>query len=238
MITIDLNADVGEMDPDLDTQIIEVVSSVSIACGGHAGDDASMARVAEIAARRGVRIGAHPSYPDPANFGRVRMDMPATALRAQLREQIQRLAHNCPVPLSYVKPHGALYHAAASDEEVARTLVDAVDGLALMGQAGALYLHIGQLEGLGIIHEAFADRAYSDDGRLVPRSHQGAVLHTEDAVVAQVGALARGRVRSITGTMINVSAHSVCVHSDTPGAADLARRISAHLRAAGIEISP
>lgn len=236
MISIDLNADVGEMDGELDARLIEVVSSVSIACGGHAGDDISMAHVARTATEQGVRIGAHPSYPDPANFGRVRMDLPAAILRASLREQIQRLAANSPAPLAYVKPHGALYHAAAIDEHVAHALVEAADGLALMGQQGALYLRIAASNGLQVIQEGFADRAYSDEGSLVPRTEPGAVLHSEDAVLAQVTDLARGQVRSITGRVIRVQAHSVCLHSDTPGAADLAHRIASHLQASGVEI--
>ena len=236
MKAIDLNADVGELDPELDAAIIEVVSSVSIACGGHAGDDATMERVATLAAQRKVRVGAHPSFIDRENFGRTHIAVAPDVLREQIREQIQRLAANSPVRIEYVKPHGALYHAAAVDEGVARALLAAADGLALMGQPGALYLTIGQQAGMPIIHEAFADRAYSDDGRLVPRNHPGAVLQ-EEAALEQVVSLTRGEVRTISGGLLTVRAQSVCLHSDTPGATALARRIADHLASEGITVT-
>ncbi len=236
MKVIDLNADVGELDPDLDARILEVVSSVNIACGGHAGDDRTMTRVARMAAERGVRIGAHPSYVDREGFGRERIDVPATTLLTQLREQIDALRANSPAPVEYVKPHGALYHAAATDPAIAEVVVAAADGLALMGQVGALYLDVAQAAGTATITEGFADRAYTDTGRLVSRTHPGAVLHDEEAVLAQVSGLVHGHVRSVSGRLITVKAQSVCLHSDTPGSAQLAARIAAHLRASGIEI--
>jgi UPF0271 protein len=238
MTSIDLNADVGEMDIELDARIIEVVSSVNIACGGHAGDDTTMTAVAVLASQRGIRIGAHPSYVDRERFGRAHQHVAPGILRQQIREQIGRLAANSPTPLAYVKPHGALYHRAAVDPDVAQALVDAADGLPLMGQGGAEYLRLAAAAGVPTIHEGFADRAYTDGGRLVPRGEDGAVLAAEHAVLEQVAHLAEGRVRTVTGRVITVLAQSVCVHSDTPGAADLAHRIAAHLRAAGIEIRP
>lgn len=244
METIDLNADVGEMDPDLDARILAVVTSVNIACGGHAGDDASMSRVAALAAAAGVRIGAHPSYPDRENFGRTRIHIQATDLTALVRDQILALAANSPAPVEYVKPHGALYHDAAADPGLAKALVDAVlaasehlgHRLALMGQPGARYLQRAHAEGLGVITEGFADRAYRHDGALVPRHEPGAVLTEDAAVMEQVTALARGAVKTADGTLVAVRAQSVCVHSDTPGAADLARRIRTHLDASGIRV--
>lgn len=236
MSTIDLNADVGELDPDIDARILQVVSSVNIACGGHAGDEQSMGRVARIAAAAGVRIGAHPSYVDRENFGRTRIDTSPTALIGQLRDQIAALRSASPAPVAYVKPHGALYHVAASDPDTARAVVAASDGLALMGQAGAEYLRIAEAAGLETITEGFADRAYTDDGSLVPRTRPGAVLHEEHAVLNQVSRLARGQVLTITGEVIEVRAQSLCLHSDTVGAARLAVRIAAHLRDSGFEI--
>ena len=236
MTTIDLNADVGEMGLDRDAPIIDVVSSVSIACGGHAGDDDTMSAVATLAVKRGVRIGAHPSYVYRTNFGRTRHDVPASTLRDQIRDQIQRLASNTPTALAYVKPHGALYHAAATDPVVAQALVHACDGLPLMGQPGALYLLMAEAAGITTIAEAFADRAYTDDARLLPRTEPGAVLHTDDAVLTQVLHLAQGRVQTVSGRTIPVAARSVCLPSDTPGAAALAHRIAAHLQDHGIRI--
>jgi UPF0271 protein len=231
MKSIDLNADVGEVDIDLDARIIEVVSSVSIACGGHAGDDASMRAVATFAAARGVRIGAHPSYEDRAGFGRTRHHLPRAELTAQLRAQIARLVANSPAGVAYVKPHGALYHAAAEDHTVAAALVDAADGLPLMGQRGARYLKYADRA----IHEGFADRAYNDDGRLLPRSEPGAVLD-EAGALQQVATLATGRVRTASGREIPVHVETICLHSDTPGAADLARSVATHLIAKGIVV--
>ncbi len=242
--TIDLNADVGEMSPDLDAQIVEVVTSVNIACGGHAGDDASMTRVAALATAAGVRIGAHPSYPDRENFGRVRREVPPGDLQDIVRDQILRLAANSAGDIEYVKPHGALYHAGATDPAVASAVVAAVitageslgKRLALMGQPGAVYLQLAEKEHLSTITEGFADRAYRQDGGLVARHEPGAVLAGHDEVIEQVTSLARGEVVTVDGRLIAVRAQSVCVHSDTPGAADLARRIRDHLDAAGIQV--
>ncbi|HRY10180.1 MAG: LamB/YcsF family protein [Actinobacteria bacterium] len=244
MSGIDLNADVGEMHPDLDARIVEVVTSVNIACGGHAGDEASMRRVATLAAKRQVRIGAHPSYVDPDGFGRVRQEIPTHVLTEQIIAQIERLAKVSPEGVDYVKPHGALYHTAATESAVAEAVVSAVgraaqrvgSPLALMGQAGALYLAAAEGAGIPTILEGFADRAYQADGRLLPRGEPGAVLTDEQEVVQQVAALARGEVRTIDGQLITLRAESVCVHSDTPGSATLARRIRDHLEASGIPV--
>ena len=244
MNAIDLNADVGEMHADLDARIVEVVTSVNIACGGHAGDDASMRRVATLAAERDVRIGAHPSYEDTAGFGRVRQDVPTPVLTAQIVAQIERLAHVSPAGVDYVKPHGALYHAAATDLAVAEALVAAVltaserlgTRLSLMGQPRSLYVESAAAAGTTTILEGFADRAYLADGRLVPRSEPGAVLSDTHAVVRQVAGLARGEVVTVDGRLIAMRAESVCVHSDTPGSADLARRIRDHLERSGIAV--
>lgn len=241
---IDLNADVGEMAPDLDAAILEAVTSVNIACGGHAGDAESMRRVAGDAADRGVRIGAHPSYVDAEGFGRTRQDVHPDVLAQQILDQVLELAEHSPAAPQYVKPHGALYHAAATDKPVAEALLQAVEQaaaqigqpLAVMGQHGALYLSLAMESQIGTILEAFADRAYTADGRLVPRSEPDAVLHDESAVVQQVAGLARGQVRAIDGQIIAVRAQSVCVHSDTPGSAALAQLIRRHLQASGIAV--
>ncbi len=244
MTTIDLNADVGEMSPDLDEAIIDVVTSVNIACGGHAGDDESMGRVAGLAASRRVRIGAHPSYLDREGFGRTRQEVDLTVLSAQVRDQVLRLASCSPAPVEYVKPHGALYHAGATDPDVAAAIVAAVvaasaqlgNRLALMGQPGSLFLNLARRERLTVITEGFADRAYRTDGSLVPRHEPGSVLTHGNAVIDQVAALARGEVVTADGRLIAMRAESVCVHSDTAGAAELARRIRAHLDANGIRV--
>ncbi|HPE12876.1 MAG: LamB/YcsF family protein [Actinobacteria bacterium] len=244
MTAIDLNADVGEMDAALDARILEIVSSVSVACGGHAGDDASMRRVTAAAAGRDVRIGAHPSFVDRQGFGRTRHDVPLAVLRSQLRDQILRLADNSPRLPAYVKPHGALYHAAGQEPDLATTLLEAVTeagerlgaALSVMGQHDAHYVLRAAEFGLSTIREGFADRAYSDDGRLVPRTAPDAVLTDEAAVLRQVTQLARGTVTTVNGAVIQVSAESLCLHSDTPGAADLAVRIGRLLADEGIVV--
>jgi UPF0271 protein len=244
MTTIDLNADVGEMDAALDAHILGVVSSVSVACGGHAGDDASMRRVTSMAAELNVRIGAHPSFVDREGFGRTRQDVPAHVLVAQIREQILRLADNSPILPAYVKPHGALYHAAGSERETAAALLEAVasagqemgSSLAVMGQHGFVYTRLAQELGMVALTEGFADRAYDDDGRLLPRSEHGALITEQEAVLQQVAGLARGAVSTVTGKTIRVSAQSVCLHSDTPGAGALAASIRRHLTEIGIDV--
>jgi 5-oxoprolinase (ATP-hydrolysing) subunit A len=244
MTTIDLNADVGEMAGDLDERIVEVVSSVNIACGGHAGDDSTMRTVSSLAADAGVRIGAHPSYLDREGFGRHHQQVPPGLLAAQIQDQVLRLAGNSSAPVEYLKPHGALYHAAAQDKDVAAAVVTAAlaaaeelgTRLALMGQPGSQYLQLARSHGVPVIHEGFADRAYRADGQLVPRSQPGSVLTDEEAVLGQVTRLARGSVTTVDGRLIALRAESVCLHSDTPGAADLARRVRTHLDSTGIRV--
>lgn len=244
MDAIDLNADVGELGAQIDAAILPAVSSVNIACGGHAGDAASMRQVSRRAAELGLRVGAHPSYIDPEGFGRRRLDVRPDVLGTQIRDQILTLADHSPTPPEYVKPHGALYHAAARDPELADVLLQAVVQAAeqlavapaVMGQPGAAYLTRASAVGVATINEAFADRAYTADGQLVPRGEDGAVLHDDDAVLRQVAGLARGEVLTVDGTTIAVRATSVCIHSDTPRAVELAHRIRAHLDAHGIAV--
>lgn len=244
MDAIDLNADVGEMGAHIDAAILPVVSSVNIACGGHAGDPASMRRVGAHAAELGLRVGAHPSYIDPEGFGRRQLDVHHDVLRTQIRDQILTLADHSPATPAYVKPHGALYHAAALDPVLADVLLEAVVQAAeqlavtpaVMGQPGAAYLTRAEAVGVATISEAFADRAYTADGHLLPRGEDGAVLHDEDAVLRQVTALARGEVLTVDGQTIAVRATSVCIHSDTPRAVELARRIRDHLSTHGIAV--
>ena len=176
--------------------------------------------------------------------GCVRQDVPTPVLTAQIVAQIERLAHVSPAGVDYVKPHGALYHAAATDLAVAEALVAAVltaserlgTRLSLMGQPRSLYVESAAAAGTTTILEGFADRAYLADGRLVPRSEPGAVLSDTHDVVRQVAGLARGEVVTVDGRVIAMRAESVCVHSDTPGSADLARRIRDHLEESGIVV--
>jgi UPF0271 protein len=228
MTVIDLNADLGEGVTD-DAGLLEVVSSANVACGFHAGDAATMRSVCEDAARRGVRIGAQVSYRDRAGFGRRDLDVPAEVLQADVLEQIGALAAFGDVV--YVKPHGALYNRIVHDEVQAAAVVAAMRAwsrrLPLVGLPGARVLALAREARLPVIEEGFADRAYTPEGRLVPRSQPGAVIHDPDEAARRAVALARaGRVRTL------------CVHGDTPGAVEMARRVRAALTGAGMTIEP
>jgi UPF0271 protein len=214
-MTIDLNCDMGEMeDAAHEAALMEYITSANIACGGHAGDEATMERTARLALARGVRIGAHPSYPDRANFGRVEMAMPAAAIEETVREQIQRLERvvaKLGGQIAHVKTHGALYNVAARDEMVARAIGAAVAGwnarAIVFGLAGSLALEVWRDMGLPIAAEAFADRRYEPDGSLRPRKFADALITDPAEAAAQALRFARdGKVRTI------------CVHGDTPGA--------------------
>lgn len=225
--SVDLNADLGEGVTD-DDGLLAVVSSANVACGFHAGDAATMRRVCAEATRRGVRIGAQVSYADREGFGRRDMDPPHDQLVADVLYQIGALAAFGTV--AYVKPHGALYNRVVHDEPQARAVVQAVkawrDPLPLMGLPGSRVLALAREAGLETIEEGFADRAYTAEGRLVPRSQPGAVITDPDDAARRALALARaGTVRSL------------CVHGDTPGAVAMARRVRAGLEAAGIVVT-
>lgn len=250
MVTIDLNADSGESFGAWrlgdDEAMLDVVSSANIACGYHAGDPLTMRTTARAAAERGVTIGAHPSYRDRAGFGRRFMDVPPDELEADVLAQLGALDACCRSTgqrIVYVKPHGALYNAAARHEGQAAAVVRAIrtfdPDLAVLGLPGSALLHFAADADLRAVTEAFADRAYAADGTLVPRSVDGAVLHDADQVAARTVALATtGTVTTLDGTTITVKAASVCVHGDTPGAVGLARAVRAGLEAAGVEIAP
>jgi UPF0271 protein len=256
MTLIDLNADLGEgvsgdpgLEPErLDDLLLHEVTSANVACGGHAGDDASMSRVCHHAAELGVAIGAQVSYADRAGFGRVRLDVPRGVLVGQLVEQVATLrahARTAGSDVSYLKPHGALYNAAADDAQVARAVVEAVladagrtgTSLPVLTLPGCALATAADERGVAVVAEAFADRAYTRTGRLVPRTEPDAVIGDEHAVVERVVRLAtQGLVRSVDGVDVEVRARSVCLHSDTPGAARTAALVRRALRDAGVEV--
>ncbi|WP_105974150.1 LamB/YcsF family protein [Streptomyces geranii] len=245
---IDLNADLGEgfgrWRLTDDEQLLSVVTSANVACGFHAGDAVTMRRVCELAARRGVRIGAQVSYRDLAGFGRRAMDVPSDELTAEVAYQIGALevfARAAGTRVSYVKPHGALYNRAVHDEEQAKAVIDGVllagGSLPVLGLPGSRLLELAQGAGLPAVTEAFADRAYTDEGTLVPRGQEGALVTDPEAVVARSVTLARtGVIAARSGTPLAVRARSLCVHGDTPGAVDLARRVRERLEASGVRV--
>ncbi len=243
MATIDLNADLGEGDP-FDDALLRIVSSCNVACGGHAGDDDSMARTVTAALANGVCVGAHPGYPDREGFGRVSGYLRGNALYESLSEQVTALADiaaELGARLSHVKPHGALYNDAVRDREladiIARVTAEAPGRPAFMGMANTELQFAAERHELDFIAEAFVDRAYEPDGTLVSRSEPGAV-HTELSVATtQAVRLAEaGRVTARNGDVIDVEADTLCIHGDTPGAAEAARAVRDVLESHGIEI--
>lgn len=248
MADIDLNADLGEgfgvWRLGDDDAMLGIVTSANVACGFHAGDPAGLLRVCRSAAARGVRIGAQVSYRDLAGFGRRFIDVAAEDLIADVVYQIgalQAMAHAAGSSVSYVKPHGALYNTIVTHTEQAAAVAEAVRlvdaGLPVLGMAGSAFFAEAARHGLRTVAEAFADRAYRPDGRLVSRREQGSVLHDpaeiSDRVVAMVTS---GQVAATDGTQLAMKAESVCVHGDSPGAVQIATAVRDRLAASGIEI--
>ncbi len=225
---IDLNADVAESPDDL--ALLDVVTSANVCCGAYAGSEELMLDACERAAERGVVVGAQVGYPDREGFGRRPQEPTDDELVATLREQLDLLAEVADAVgarVAYVKPHGALYNTVVHDERQAAAVVDAVApyGLPLLGLPGAASLRLAAADGLQVVTEGFADRAYTPDGLLVPRSEPGAVLTDAASVADQALRLAP-------------QVDSLCVHGDSPGALDLARAVRAALVDAGHEVVP
>ena len=245
---IDLNCDMGESfgmyKLGLDEEVIGHISSASIACGFHAGDPMWMLRTVRLAEEQGVAVGAHPSFPDLAGFGRRKMDITPEEAKADLTYQIGALqAFTQSKRLQHVKPHGAMYNQAVNDEALARAICEAVIGvdpsLVLVALAGSRWVSIAREMGLRVAREIFADRALNPDGTLVSRSVPGAVLHdVADVVERSVRMVTEGTATAVNGEEIDVEAESLCVHGDTPGAVEMASSLRRALEAAGVEIVP
>jgi len=249
-LRIDLNADVGESfgayaighDPGL----MKSITSANIAAGFHAGDPSVLRATIRRAKAHGVAVGAHPSFPDLAGFGRREMKMSPHEVEDLVLYQIAAVAgvaHVEGLVLQHVKPHGALYNMAARDAALAGAIAKAVaafsPALLLFGLPGSELLKAGKAAGVRVAAEVFADRAYEPDGSLVTRSRLGSIIHDVDAVVARAVGMAKdGTVVAIDGSTIHLQADTICVHSDTPGADDLAAKLRAALQAAGILVKP
>lgn len=248
MPTIDLNADLGEgfgaWDLGDDDAMLGIVTSANLACGFHAGSPARLATACRSASQRGVSIGAQVGYPDLVGFGRRFIDVDPEELTADVIYQIgalQALAHTAGSKVGYVKPHGALYNTIVTHREQARAVaraVHAVDpALPVLGLAGSVLFDEARRLGLRTVSEAFADRAYTPDGRLVPRKVKGAVIHDPAEVAARVAEMvASGRVTASDGSTVAIDAESVCVHGDSPGAVQIATTVRQHLKAAGVDV--
>ncbi|MCU1601784.1 MAG: Lactam utilization protein LamB [Frankiales bacterium] len=242
MTTIDLNADLGEgfgaWELTDDAALLEVVTSANVACGFHAGDPMRLRAVLGLAAVRGVAVGAQVSYRDLAGFGRRFLDASYDELVGDVLYQagaLQGLCAGLEVDVTYVKPHGALYHACSTHSLQGQAVSDAARalGLPVLAASGSPFLELS-----GGVAEAFVDRAYNHDGTLVSRSLPGAVVEDVAEVCARAVQLAEsGTVASVTGALVSVPARSLCLHGDTPGAATMAAAVRSALEAAGVTVA-
>jgi UPF0271 protein len=247
---VDLNCDIGESfgryNLGDDEAMLRVVTSASVACGLHGGDPAVMARTIELAKRNGISVGAHPGYPDLQGFGRREMALSGAELESVVLYQIGALAgfaRAAGVSLLHVKLHGALYNAAARDEALAEAAVRAVAAfdpklIVITSPLSALEKAV-RAKGLHVAREGFADRAYNDDGTLVPRNSPGAVIY--DPVRAADQALrmvTKHEAETIDGRVIPLRIDTICIHGDTPGAASIATQVRESLESAGVDIAP
>ena len=247
---INLNADLGEgygpWTMGDDAAMLDIVASANIACGGHAGDPDVMRRTLRLARKRGVSIGAHPSYPDLQGFGRRTMSLSAAELENQVAAQVGALSAIAALEaarVTHVKPHGALNNLACADRSVADTIcraVRAIDpALIMLAPAASQLVAAGRAAGLAVIEEIFADRAYLPDGQLVPRSRPDAMIHGAEASLAHVLAmLEAGALIAVDGTRIATPIGSICVHGDSPGAVAVARHLREQLAARGHQLLP
>lgn len=242
MYTVDLNADLGESYGNYtignDEEIIPLISSANVACGFHAADPSVMLETIQMIRESGsTGVGAHPGFPDLVGFGRRYMDMSMAEVRSMMFYQLGALDGFCRVEgvrMNHVKPHGALYNATFKDAELARTIAEAVKDynpeLKLMGLSNQNLVRAGEAAGLEVRHEVFADRAYEDDGTLVSRKKEGAMItDTKQAVDRVVRMVKEGKVESINGRDIDIQADSICVHGDGPKALEFVREIRSAL---------
>lgn len=240
---IDLNADLGEHPGvNLDKQIMPYLSSCNVACGGHVGDEHSIRSTLMLAKEYGVSIGAHPSFPDKENFGRVVMEISSASLRESLFQQIQlvrSVSEELGTTLNHVKPHGALYNLAARDKATSILIgkvIKSIDpGLKWMGLAGSISQKVSEDLKVPFIAEAFADRRYEPNGALMSRQKEGAVITEEAELIQQVEEIALRR-RVFSEKWITLQPDSICLHGDTEGAVNLARKIHDHLVSKGVSI--
>ena len=247
--TIDLNADVGEATDaagvEVERTLLGLVSSVHVACGGHAGDDDSMTATVATALSRGVRVGAHPSYPDRAGFGRQPMQVDRAELGASLSEQVLALDRICRAAgttVASVKAHGALYEEVAKGGAVYETFRDAVRGsvgedVALVLPSGCRAVAMVLRDGMTAREEGFCDRAYRPDGGLVGRAEPGALLVEPSAAAAQALSLARGAVVARDGSVLTLWVDTLCIHGDSPGAVAIATAVRTALADVGINVT-
>jgi UPF0271 protein len=247
---MDLNCDMGESfgaySIGADGDVMQSITSASVACGYHAGDPGVMRRTIRLAREAGVAVGAHPGLPDLVGFGRREMRVSPQETEDMVLYQIGALAAIAAgegVRLQHVKAHGALYNMAAADGALADAVARATwafdRSLILFGLPGSELLRAGRALGLRVASEGFADRAYEPDGSLTPRSRPGAVIHDPEVVVRRaLRMIVEGQVTATDGSEIAMQVDTLCTHGDTPGACELTRRLRAGLAAAGVPVAP
>jgi len=247
---IDLNSDMGESfgvyTMGYDEQVMPFVTSINVACGFHASDPGNMLHTVRLAKKHNVAVGAHPAFPDPVGFGRRNMAATPEEIKADTIYQIGALWAFCQsegVRLQHVKPHGALYNMAATDIRIATALAEAIQsvdpGLFMLCLGKSQMVEAAKKVGARYVEEAFADRAYTNEGTLVPRSKPGAVIHDIGLVAERVLSMVKHqRVTSIDNVEIPIVAQTICVHGDTPGAVEMTKLIRKRLEENSIVVAP
>lgn len=250
MNKIDLNCDLGESfgayKIGLDSEVIPFISSANVACGYHASDPVVMSKTVKMCKEYGVHIGAHPGFPDLLGFGRRNMNVSPSDAKAYVMYQIGALDAFCKangVKIQHIKPHGALYNMAGKDYNLAKAICEGIyeinSDYILLGLSGSMLLKAAEDTGLRSASEVFADRAYTDDGSLVPRTAEGAVITDENIMISRVVRMIKnGEVETISSKIIPIKADSVCVHGDGAKAVEFVKRIRKELTESGIEIAP
>lgn len=249
-LTIDLNSDVGEgfgpYTMGQDEELFQYITSANIACGYHAGDPFTIRKTLDLAARHGISVGAHPGYPDRLHFGRIALPYSADEVTDFILYQIgalQLMAERAGLTLQHVKLHGALYHAAAQDQMLAEIFLDAMVRLKhsfiIVGPPYCMLQHEAEDRGLDYAAEGFADRGYSEQGKLLPRGSDGALLTNPDQAAEQAIQIVRERhVTANTGIKLDLKINTLCIHGDTPGATEIAKAVRQGLEAAKIAVEP
>ena len=239
---MDINSDMGELNHLLAggtyEKLMDHVTSVNLACGGHAGDEEMMAAMVVMAKDKGISIGAHPSYPDKENFGREEMeDIDPNELLDSIRDQIEKLvdiSSEHEMELTHVKPHGALYNLAVNNEEISQTIAEAIidvdSSYKAVGLAGSKMLTVFDALGLDTISEGYVDRVYEADGTLRSRKFEDALITDPQRASEQMKEMLNGNIIAVDGSSIPINITSVCVHSDTPNAVDIAQAVKAQIQ--------
>lgn len=247
---IDINCDMGEVAEHIadgtQESLMRSITSVNIACGGHAGDEGMMKTTIEQALRWNLTIGAHPGYPDRENFGRIEMDLPLSQVEETVYGQIRTLADvaaTYATAIVHVKPHGALYNQAVNKPELAQAIANGVarfsKDVVLVGLAGSRMLDVFRNAGFRVAAEAFADRRYEPDGTLRSRKFDDALIRVPEQAGEQALHIARGDgVTASDGSTVKISAQTICIHGDTPGAPRIAENVARILQDAGVEMRP